>query len=95
MTKRYSAQFKQEALNFVQTHPSLGIATVAKQLGVGYSTLDNWLRQHRHNIGHVAATAQTTEQQRIRTLEKQVAHLTEVNDILKKAHVYFINNPSR
>lgn len=32
MTKRYSEQFKQEALNFVQTHPSVGIATVAKQL---------------------------------------------------------------
>jgi transposase len=95
MTKRYSEQFKQEALNFVQTHPSLGVATVAKQLGIGYSTLDKWLRQHRQSIGRVAATAQTTEQQRIRELEKQVAHLTEVNDILKKAHVYFINNPSR
>ena len=95
MTKRYSAQFKQEALSFVQTHPSVGIATVAKQLGVGYSTLDNWLRQHRQRIGGVAATAHTAEQQRIRVLEKQVAHLTEVNDILKKAHVYFINNPSR
>jgi transposase-like protein len=40
MTKRFSEQFKQEALNFVQSHPSLGIATIAKQLGVGYSTLD-------------------------------------------------------
>lgn len=95
MTKRYSAQFKQEALNFVQTHPSVGIATVAKQLGVGYSTLDNWLRQHRSHIGSAASSAQTAEQQRIRALEKQVVHLTEVNDILKKAHVYFINNPSR
>ena len=89
MTKRYSEQFKQEALNFVQTHPSLAIATIAKQLGVGYSTLDNWLRQHRQSIGDVAATAQTAEQQRIRQLEKQVVHLTEVNDILKKAHVTF------
>lgn len=95
MSKRYSEQFKQEALNFVQTHPSVGIATVAKQLGVGYSTLDNWLRQHRQSLGRATATAQTAEQQRIRQLEKQVAHLTEVNDILKKAHVYFINNPSR
>ena len=95
MTKRYSAQFKQEALNFIQTHPSVAIATIAKQLGVGYSTLDNWLRQHRQSIGQVAATAQTAEQQRIRQLEKQVVHLTEVNDILKKAHVYFVNNPSR
>lgn len=95
MTKRYSTQFKQEALNFVQTHPSLGVASIAKQLGVGYSTLDNWLRQQRQSIGNVAVSAQTAEQQRIRQLEKQVAHLTEVNDILKKAHVYFINNPSR
>ena len=95
MTKRYSEQFKQEALNFVQTHPSVGIATVAKQLGVGYSTLDSWLRQHRQSIGHFAATTQTAEQQRIRALEKQVAHLTEVNDILKKAAVYFAGNPSR
>jgi transposase len=95
MTKRFSEQFKQEALNFVQSHPSLGIATIAKQLGVGYSTLDNWIRQHRQSIGSQAATAMSAEQQRIRALEKQVAHLTEVNDILKKAHVYFINNPSR
>ena len=95
MSKRYSAQFKQEALNFVQTHPSLGIATVAKQLGVAYSTLDNWLRQHRHSIGAAAASVLNTDQQRIRQLEKQVAHLTEVNDILKKAAVYFAGNPSR
>ena len=95
MTKRYSSQFKQEALHFVQTHPSLGVATIAKQLGIGYSTLDNWLRQQRSHIGSAASSAQTAEQQRIRALEKQVSHLTEVNDILKKAHVYFINNPSR
>ena len=95
MTKRYSEQFKQEALNFVQSHPSLGIATVAKQLGVGYSTLDNWLRQQRHSIGDESASALNVDKQRIRQLEKQVAHLTEVNDILKKAAVYFAGNPSR
>ena len=88
MTKRYSSQFKQDALHFAQAHPSLGVASIAKQLGVGYSTLDNWLRQHRSHTGSAASSAQTAEQQRIRALEKQVAHLTEVNDILKKAHVY-------
>lgn len=95
MKQRYSQQFKQEALNYVQTHPTLAIATIAKQLGVGYSTLDNWLRAHRQAIGHVAASAMTAEQQRIRALEKQVAHLNEVNEILKKAAVYFAGNPSR
>ena len=95
MTKRYSEQFKQEAISYVHTHPKYTIATIAKQLGMGYSTLDNWLRQHRKSIGSANAQAMSTEQQRIRQLEKQVLHLTEVNDILKKAHVYFINNPSR
>jgi transposase len=95
MTKRYSEQFKQEALNFVQAHPTLAVATTAKQLGVGYSTLDTWLRQHRQSIGSTAASTLKAEQQRIRQLEKQVAYLTEVNDILKKAAVYFVNNPSR
>ena len=85
MTKRYSEQFKQEGLSFVQTHPSSGIATIVKRLGVGYSTLDNWLRQHRVSIGSGAAYAINDERQRIRALEKQVAHLTEVNDILKKS----------
>ena len=95
MTKRYSSQFKQEALNYVQTHPTLAIATVAKQLGVGYSTLEHWLRQYRHSLGSHATSTMNAEQQRIRQLEKQVTHLTEVNDILKKAHMYFVNNPSR
>ena len=88
MTKRYRSQFKQEALNFVQNHPSLAVSTVAKQLGVGYSTLDTWIRLHHNSIGSVATSAMSTEQQRIRALEKPVSHLTEVNDILKKAHAY-------
>ena len=34
MTKRYSEQFKQEGLNFVQTHPSLGIvAPITSKIG--------------------------------------------------------------
>ena len=84
MTKRYSEQFKQEALNFVKTHPTLVIATVAKQLGVGYSTLDNWLRQQRVSISAETASSMIAEQQHIRALEKQVAHLSEVNEILKR-----------
>jgi transposase-like protein len=35
MTKRYSAQFKQESIQYVQSHPELTIATIAQQLGVG------------------------------------------------------------
>ena len=95
MIKRYSEQFKQESIQYVQSHPESNIVTVAQQLGVGYSTLDNWLRQHRKSSGVAKSTSMSSDKQRIRQLEKQVSHLTEVNEILKKAHVYFINNPSR
>jgi transposase len=42
-----------------------------------------------------ASRSLTAEQQRIKELEKENAHLREVNEIVKKAHAYFVNNPSR
>ena len=66
MTKRYSEQFKQESIQYVQSNPEYGIATLARQLGVGYSTLDSWLRQHRKSMGVAKSSSMSTEQQRIR-----------------------------
>ncbi len=87
MTKRYSEQFKQESIQYVQSHPESGIATIAKQLGVGYSKLDSWLAHHLKSMGFAKSALMSTDKQRIRQLKKQVSHLTEVNEILKKAHV--------
>jgi len=91
MSKRFSEQFKQEAVGLVS--PERSISEVANQLGVGHSTLDKWVRAHRQRTGQLAALTQ--EQKRIRELERQVAHLQEVNDILKKATVYFANPANR
>lgn len=91
MSRRFSEQFKQEAVQLVLA--GRPINEVANQLGVGYSTLDKWVRTHRKNTGQLAALTQ--EQTRIRDLERQVAHLQEVNEILKKATVYFANPVNR
>lgn len=91
MSKRFSEQFKQEAVQLVSANRPT--REVASQLGVGYSTLDKWVRAHRKSTGQLVA--QTQEQKRIRDLERQVAHLQEVNDILKKATVYFANPVNR
>ena len=72
--------------------PEHPIAELAHSLGVGYSTLDKWVRAHRRPTGQLAALNQ--EQKRIRELERQVAHLQEVNDILNKT-VYFANPANR
>jgi transposase len=91
MSKRFSEQFKQEAVGLVSTNRP--ISEVANQLGVGHSTLDKWVRAQRRRNGQLAVLTQ--EQKRIRELERQVAHLQEVNDILKKATVYFANPANR
>jgi transposase len=91
MSKRFSDQFRQSAVEMVS--PENPIAEVAHSLGIGYSTLDKWVRAHRRQTGQLAALNQ--EQKRIRELERQVAHLQEVNDILKKATVYFANPANR
>lgn len=80
MSKRFSEQFKQEAVQLVSAERP--IRQVASYLGIGYSTLDKWVRAHRERTGQLVALTQ--EQKRIRELERQVAHLQEVNDILKK-----------
>jgi transposase len=64
-------------------------------LDICHSTLSKWLSQARVQGVQGASRTLTAEQQRIKDLEKENAHLREVNEIIKKAHVYFVNNPSR
>ena len=56
MSKRFSEQFRQEAVQLVSTERP--IKEVASQLGIGYSTLDKWVRAHRTRTGQLAALTQ-------------------------------------
>jgi transposase-like protein len=95
MAIRHSPQFKEQVIQFSLSHPDQTQLHTAKQFGIGYSTLDKWLREHRLAHGGKARNDLSADQQRIRQLEREVAHLREVNDIIKKAHVYFVNHPSK
>ncbi len=91
MSKRHSEQFKQEAVAYALSNKDQPVKAIATSLGVGYSTLDTWIRK----AGGVVRRELSSDQQRIRQLERENAHLREVNEIIKKAHVYFVANPSR
>ena len=63
-------------------------------MNVGFSTLEAWvcqLRRERQDITP-SAVPLTSEQQRIRELEKQVRRLEEHNTILKKATALLISD---
>ena len=94
MSKRHSEQFKQQVLQHALSHPEQTKVSIAHSFGLGHSTLDKWMRAHHTRIGAVASAALTADQQSILALKRENAHLREVNEILKKAHVYFVSNPS-
>jgi transposase-like protein len=95
MNQKISNQKKKECIGYALEHPEKSLQQLAKDFGVGYSTLNKWVREAR-KAGQTGAKRELSpEQKRIAQLEKEVSHLREVNDILKKAHVYFVNNPNR
>lgn len=95
MSKRYSVQFKEEVLKYGQQNPQIPAAQLCVQFGIGLSTLGKWQNKARTRVSQAQLDGLSPEQRRLFALEREVAHLREVNDILKKAHVYFVNNPAR
>ncbi len=50
MTKtRFTAQKRQDSVAYALAHPELSIKSIATDLGIGYSTLDKWVRQAKAN----------------------------------------------
>ena len=45
MAKRFSPEFKQQAIDYALSNSHEPIAAIARKLGVGYSTLDKWIRE--------------------------------------------------
>jgi len=90
--KVYTAEFKQEAVRLAQL-PEKTIEQVAKELGIGRSTLTAWLRRHRQQgerafPGH-GRPALTAEEEEIRRLRRELEITRQERDILKKATAFF------
>jgi transposase len=95
MPKHHSAQFKQNVVQYSLNHPEQTLVQTSVQFGLGHSTLAKWLSTFKLANGTQARSTLSADLQRIRQLECEVAHLREVNDIIKKAHVYYVRNPSK
>ena len=71
MAKQHDKQFKLDAVQYYLDHKELDVRGCAQNLGVGDSTLTNWLKNFResgnipiHGSGHYASDEQ-----------KEIAHL--------------------
>ena len=85
--REYTREFKLEAISLVVDHKRK-VAEVAESLGIGVSTLDNWVRKYKkeqQGIAPATGLALTDEQRELKELRKHVKRLTMERDIIKKA----------
>ena len=91
---RYSPEVRERAVRMVREHspehPSQWAAmqAIAPKLGCTAETLRRWVRQAERDAGQRAGLT-TSEQQRLKELERENRELKRANEILRKASAYF------
>jgi len=86
MKRKFSAEFKAESVKLV-LEQGLAPAQAARDMGIGLSTIDKWLKAARGQIQPEAITE--NEKEELKRLRKEVHYLKMERDILKKATAYF------
>ena len=86
MAKRYTDAFRRDAVRRATTR-CLTRPQLSSDLGVGLSTLNKWVQQHRHD-DLMSGPHEDVERENMR-LRKEVRLLREEREVLKKAAVFF------
>ena len=87
-TKRYTAEFKAEAIKQV-TERGYAVADVAQRLGVSGHSLYAWLRDHGVSRDERQARQEADLHKENARLRAELRRVEEERDILKKAAAYF------
>lgn len=88
--KRYTEEFKIEAVRLVLNRGERTISDIAEALGVSSTQLTRWRSRYESAVKNPGKHAQeTAAQAEIRRLKKQVADLQMEREILKKAAAFF------
>jgi len=89
--RKYTQEFKQEAIKLALQKPS--IAQAAKDLGIPVATLHTWINGFKKPSEGNTTTPSTPDTAALlaenRRLQKELAILKEEKEILKKAAAYF------
>jgi transposase len=86
--KKYSEQFKKDAVRLMRNRGTRTVAEVADELGVGASMLNRWHQTHAPEVSRGAVKAQE-EREDVEKLRRRVRELEMENALLKKAASLF------
>jgi transposase-like protein len=91
--RRFSPEFREEAVRLVIEN-SRPMAHVARELGMGETTLSKWVIQYRNeHTGDEPTPLATHERIRLAELERELREVRLENEFLKKAAAYFARDP--
>jgi transposase len=91
---RYSPEFIERAVRMVagsrDQYPSqwAAIESIAGKIGCTAETLRRWVRQDERDTGQRPGPT-STEQERVKALEREVKELRRANEILRLASAFF------
>ncbi len=93
-SNRYPPEVRERAVRLVQEaqadHASqwAAINSIAAKIGCTHETLRRWVRQAEVDQGVRGGTS-STDQERLKQLERENRELKRANEILRKASAYF------
>ena len=91
--KRYTKQFKEEALRLV-SREGVSLGQVAQDLGLDASMLRRW-RKEANNEGSKAFRGQGARDEEMACLKRELGHLKRERDFLRDAAAYFAKESKR
>lgn len=89
MTRKFTDEFKAEAVRLVKEQ-GLSVSQVAKDLGLGLSTVSKWLTAANQLPG--VESLSESEKEELKRLRKENHTLRMERDLLKKATAFFSKN---
>ena len=87
--RKYSPEYKDEAVKMVLGSPDRPIAAVARDLGIHEATLGNWVASYRKRYPVEEEPLTISERARLRELERENRELRMKAEFLEKAAAFF------
>lgn len=91
--QRFSEEYKADAVRMVIEN-GIRPVEVVKDLGIGRSTLEKWIREYKRKFSQVNGLPSTGEGEEVRQLKAENHKLRLERELLKKAAIFFANDRS-
>jgi len=88
--RRYTKEFKNDAVQYLTNHPEKSITDAAANLGVKRDLLSRWKKEREeHKDSSFPGNGNLHDDDEVLKLKRQLADSQEENEILKKALAIF------